>query len=271
MQQRNQIEIVVIPNDASGCIALDSLEAAIDKNTRLIAITHVPSQQGVVQPAAAVGAIARRHGLLFLLDASQSVGQLPVDVQVIGCHLLTASGRKFLRGPRGTGFLYVNRDVVAKLEPAFVDLHAAQWTSADSYALHPDARRFENFECYVAGKIALGVAVEYALDLGLEQIQQRIAGLSRYLRGSLESLPGITVHDPSGHDSGILTFSSATEEAQALHNRLRQAGINSGLAKRANALLDFSRRGLGNINRLSVHYYNTTEEIDQLIKVVNNS
>lgn len=268
MRKRLGIEINVIPNDESGVIDLDRLERGIDARTRLIALTHVPSQQGVVQPAAAVGEIARRHGLLYLLDVSQSAGQIPVDVQALGCHMLTGSGRKYLRGPRGTGFLYVNRETIAGLDPPFVDLQAAQWVTPDDFRLRDDARRFENWECYVAGKIALGVAVDYAVSLGMEAIQRRIGALSRTLHSCLESVPGVMLHDPPSHNIGIVTFSKQDVVAADLQARLRAAGINSGLAKRANALLDFSRRGLEDINRLSLHYYNTEEEIERLVKVL---
>ena len=164
--QRTGALIEVIPNDESGQISLDALRDRIDEHVRLIAITHVPTNGGLVNPAAEVGQVARAAGVLYLLDACQSVGQMPVDVATVGCDILSGTGRKFLRGPRGTGFLYVRHAVLDRLEPPFVDVHAATWTARDRYELRPDASRFENWETNYAARLGLGAAVDYALGWG---------------------------------------------------------------------------------------------------------
>jgi cysteine desulfurase / selenocysteine lyase len=188
-------EIVVVPNDNHGQIDVAALSRMIDERTKLIAITHVPTNGGLVNPAAAVGRVAKRAGIPFLLDACQSAGQMPLDVEVLGCDMLSATGRKFLRGPRGTGFLYVRKAMLEKLEPAFLDLHAAIWTSKDSYKLRPDARRFENWETNIAAKLGLGAAVDYALALGLGDIRSRVVSLAGSLRRRLADIPGVSVKE----------------------------------------------------------------------------
>ena len=271
MQRRRGVEIIIIPNDAEGRIDLEQLERSVDDRVRLICLTHVASQQGVVQPAAEVGAIAARHGILFLLDACQSAGQIPIDVRQTGCHLLTGSGRKYLRGPRGTGFLYVSSDVTRQLEPPFIDLRAASWVDESDFRIREDAARFENWEAFVAGKIGLAAAVDYALALGMPVINRRIATLAASLRHQLAAMAGVTVYEPLDEATGIVTFSVGSLSPEKLQAALRRSRINIGVSRKATAQVDFSRRGLTVINRASVHYYNTGEEIDRLLAAIAES
>jgi selenocysteine lyase/cysteine desulfurase len=253
----------VIPNDAYGQISVEALRQRLDERVKLIAITHVPTNSGLVNPAAAVGEVARQAGVLYLLDACQSVGQMPINVNHIGCDMLSATGRKYLRGPRGTGLLYVRRSVLERLEPPFLDLHAAEWTARDQFAIRPDARRFENWETNYAGKIGLGVAIDYALAWGLAPIWQRIAALASMLRTRLETLPGVIVRDPGAERCGIVSFTAARKAPAAIQQALAQHHINVAVSHLPSTRLDMEERGLSSIVRASVHYYNSEEEAER--------
>lgn len=260
--------VEVVPDDEHGQIDIAALRRMIDGRVKLIALTHVPTNGGLVNPAEAVGAVAREAGVPFLLDACQSAGQMPLRVDRLGCDMLSATGRKFLRGPRGTGFLYVRRAWIERLDPPFLDLHAARWTARDAYEVRRDARRFENWESYVAGRIGLGVAVDYALAWGLEGVGARVAGLAETLRERLAALPGVAVHDKGAVRCGIVTFTKAGEDAAAVQRRLRTQGINASVSTAAYARFDMEERGLPALVRASVHYYNTEDEVDRFCAAV---
>jgi cysteine desulfurase / selenocysteine lyase len=268
MRAAKGVEIVVIPDDPCGDIDLQALDSEIDERTRLVAITHVPTNGGVTSPVQDIGAIAKRHGAFFLVDACQSAGQLPIDVNEIGCDFLSATGRKYLRGPRGTGFLYARAETTAGLHPPFIDLHAATWTATDAYELRPGARRFESWERNVAGYLGLGAAVDYALAAGVDRIEERVCALAARLRTALSELSGVTVRDKGRRLSGIVTFSHDRLSADQITGRLRERGINTWICRSPATRLDHERRALPDLVRASVHYFNTHNEIDLLARAL---
>jgi selenocysteine lyase/cysteine desulfurase len=253
--------VEVVPDDEAGQLSVEALRQMADERVRLIAVTHVPTNGGLVNPAAEIGVVAREVGALYLLDACQSVGQMPIDVDEIGCDLLSVTGRKFLRGPRGTGLLYVRRAILDQLEPPLLDLHAAEWVAPDRYVMRDDARRFENWESNVAAKLGLGAAINYALDWGLEAIWARVSSLADTLRKRLGELPGVAVRDQGVVRCGIVSFTVEGADLMALQDALRAQKINVSVSPSAYTLIDMEARGLSSVVRASVHYYNTEEEI----------
>jgi len=266
--KRQGVNIEVVPSESDGSLSVEALEGMIDSRVKLIAVTHVPTNGGLVNPAAAIGRIARRHRITYLLDACQSVGQMPIDVQAIGCDLLSATGRKYLRGPRGTGFLYVRRELLPQLEPPMIDLHAAAWVAPDRYELRPDARRFENWESFIAGRLGLGAAVDYALHWGLDTIRDRVTALAATLRTELERIRGVQVHDLGAEHCGIVTFTKDGTAPATIQQSLHQQGINVSVSRASSTRLDMDARSLDAVVRASVHYYNDTAELDRFLSAI---
>jgi len=264
-QRRDGIIIEVIPSEANGETSVDALAEMIDESVKLVATTWVPTNGGLVNPAAQIGAITRSHGVPFLLDACQAVGQMPVDVEVLQCDFLTGTGRKFLRGPRGTGFLYVRRALLDSLEPAMIDHFAAPWVAPDRYELRGDARRFETWENAYALRAGLRAAVQYALDLGLDAIQDQAWSLAERLRTSLQAVPGATIRDIGDTQCAIVSFTVDGLDPRPTVALLRERGICIGASDPSSTLLDARKRLLPTVLRASPHYYNTTSDIDDLV------
>ncbi|MFB6098423.1 MAG: aminotransferase class V-fold PLP-dependent enzyme [Salinibacter sp.] len=263
--ERTGATVDVVPSNETGQVDVEALRSMMDERVALIALTHVPTNGGLVNPAAEVGAVARAADVPYLLDACQSAGQMPLPVDDLGCTMLSATGRKYLRGPRGTGFLYVERDWIERLEPPLLDLHAATWTAPDTYEIRPDARRFETWESHVAGQAALGRAVDYALDRGLDAIFDRNQYLARTLRRALSDIPGVTVRDQGRVRCGITTFTAEQMDASKIQTALRERDVNVSVSPPSSTRLDAEARSLPALVRASVHYYNTEAEIDRFV------
>jgi selenocysteine lyase/cysteine desulfurase len=275
-ERRRGVSIEAIPDDEDGQLSLRALARMLDDGRApvgLVAVTQVPTNGGLVNPVAEVGALCRQAGVPFLLDACQSVGQMPVEVDEIGCDMLSATGRKFLRAPRGTGFLYVRRSLLERLdrmgaEPAFLDLLGADWVAPDGYELRPDARRFENWESNLAAVAGLRAAVAYARSWGLDAIAERVGTVAESLRGRLGEIPGVLVRDLGRHRSGIVTFTVDSVAADDVQSLLRGQGINVSVSEPSSTRLDAERRRLPPLVRASVHYVTTDAELDRLTGAV---
>ncbi len=260
---RRGVRVVRVPDLPQGGVDPAALADAVERESPvLVSVTWVPTSSGLVQPAAEIGAICHERGVPYLLDACQAVGQMPVDVRTLGCDYLAASARKFLRGPRGVGFLYASPAVLeAGAVPLLPDMRGATWTDPDSFEPAAGARRFENWEFAHALSLGLGAAVEYALDLGLEDIRERAWGLAADLRRRLEGVEGVEVLDRGAAPCAIVSARIGGLDAEDVVAALRAEGINTSAVVRSSAVIDMDRKGARTALRISPHYYNTGAEI----------
>lgn len=267
LQQRQGVEVIRAESLPEGGVDPDHMKELIQKHhPRMVAVTHVPNNSGLIQNVEAVGQLCRQNDILYLVDACQSAGQLPLDVEKIHCDFLSATFRKFLRGPRGAGFLFVSdRVLMSGMAPVFLDLFSAQWVEADEYEPMPDARRFELWEKPYALVLGASACAEYATNLGLENIAKRVGELAAYCRQQLATIAGVRVLDKGPQLCGIVTFHVKGGDGQALRAALHEKGINNSAAPRFAALIDFDQKGVTWALRLSPHYYNTHEEMDVAI------
>lgn len=241
--------------------------ASIEENIRkyapkVVALTWVPTNSGLVQPAAEVGRICREHGVPYVLDACQAVGQLPLDVAALHCDFLCATARKFLRGPRGIGFLYVSdRALEQQRAPLYIDMRGACWQEADRYEIVADAKRFENWEFAYALVLGMGEAARYARSIGMAVIAARVRELAATLREKLCALPHVRILDRGAELCGIVTAEIKGHDAREVSQRLREEAINTSATLREYAVLDMDEKGAQTALRISPHYYNTETEL----------
>ena len=269
LERRCGIKLIVAPDRLEGGVDPDGLaELASEHRAKLVTLTWMPTNSGLLQPAAEVGQRCQQIGVPYLVDACQVVGQQPIDVGALGCDFLSATGRKFLRGPRGTGVLFVSDQMLeAGRYPLYLDLHGADWTDEREFVLQPDARRFENWEFNQSLLVGLGAAAEYAASIGLARIARRSADLAARTRRAAADR-GLRVLD-EGEDLGaIVTLDVGSHDGGALVDVLRQQKINTSSMDRTSAVLDLDAKGAQQVVRVSPHYFNTEAEIDRCIEAL---
>jgi selenocysteine lyase/cysteine desulfurase len=268
LARRRGVEIVRAPDAPEGGVDADEVRRLVSRRRpALVALTWVPTNSGLVQPVEDVGRICQEAGVPYLVDACQAVGQMPIDVQRIGCDYLAATSRKFLRGPRGVGFLYVSDTrLEAGAHPLLVDMHGATWVEADAFDLTPDARRFETWEFAYALVLGLGAAAAYALDVGLANARDRARELAAYARTRLAMVPEVRVLDRGPELCAIVTAAVAGRDAKEIKLALRARGINTSSPEREDAVIDMDEKQASSALRISPHYYNTKEEIDTAVE-----
>jgi selenocysteine lyase/cysteine desulfurase len=270
LARRRGVEVVRAPDAPEGGVDPEAVRKLVARRRpALVALTWIPTNSGLVQPVEAVGRICREADVPYLIDGCQAVGQMPVDVGRLHCDYLAATTRKFLRGPRGLGFLYASdRMLDAGAHPLLVDMHGATWTEADAFELTPDARRFETWEFAHALVLGLGAAARYALEVGLDTARDRARELAEYARGRLAAVPGVRVLDRGPELCAIVTVAVAGRDTQELKLELRRRGINTSSPHREDAVIDMDEKRADSALRISPHYYNTKEEIDTAVEAL---
>lgn len=263
-QERFGIDIEVVPSGPDGQVDLDAFERALDDDVAVVSLTHLPTNGGLINPAAEVGALTKRVGVPYLLDACQSIGQLDLDVAELGCDLLSATGRKYLRGPRGSGFLYASAEILPRLTPDHPDHHGAPWITPDRYEFREDARRFEYWEFNHAAWHGLGVAAEHAQSVGLDRIEATVKARGAELRTALTE-QGLPTFDIGAEQSGIVTTNVPNVDPAAVKAALAEQRISVSITSPSTTWWDATRRELTDMLRVSVHYTTTSEEIDQVV------
>jgi selenocysteine lyase/cysteine desulfurase len=270
LARRRGVVVVRAPDAPQGGIDPNAVRELIRRRRpALVALTWIPTNSGLVQPVEAVGEICRDAEVPYLIDACQAVGQLPIDVRALHCDYLSGTARKFLRGPRGLGFLYVSdRALSAGAHPLLVDMHGADWTDTDAFELHPDARRFETWEFAFALVLGLRAAAEYALKVGVESGGRRASELAEYAREKLGAVAGVRVLDRGPQLCAIVTVAIAGRDTTQIKLDLRARGINTSSPQREDAVIDMDEKQTLSALRISPHYYNTKEEIDTGVEAI---
>jgi selenocysteine lyase/cysteine desulfurase len=253
------VHIETIPSDEAGVLDVQALREMLDERVKLVSLVHVPTNGGLVNPVREVADAAHEVGALVLLDACQSIGQLPVRADELGVDVIAGTGRKWLRGPRGTGVLVVRER--AGLRPRLIDGRAAVWESSDRFSMERDAKVFELWEYGVAERLGLIAAGRYALSLGIEAISAEVISRAALARAALAEIPRVRVHDLGREQCGIVSFSVAGREAEQVRDQLWDRGVAVSVTYASSTRIDMTRRGLDKLVRASPHYFVSPDQI----------
>jgi selenocysteine lyase/cysteine desulfurase len=247
-----------------------SVRALLQRNRcRLVHVSWVPTNSGLVQDVEAVGAVCEEADVPYLVDACQAAGQLEIDVARLRCDYLSATGRKFLRGPRGIGFLYASDRALARGDhPLFVDMRGAEWTSPAEYRIADSARRYEDWEFAYALVLGLGAAARYAAEVGIGTARERSWMLAARLREGFAAIPGVRILDRGRTRCAIVTLAIDGRDAREVEREMKRRGINVNSSLREYGQYDFGEKGVDAALRVSPHYYNSEEEIEAAIEVL---
>jgi len=269
LARERDVELVIAPVDARRRVDAEALDVLLsDGRPTILSIAHIPTSSGLVEPVVEIGEVARRYGATYILDATQSTGHLKADVGEIGCDVLVTTGRKFLRGPRGTGFAYVNAGLGERLLPLAPDVRGAQWTAAADWELAPSARRFESWESAIAARLGFGTAIQEALDRGIDETEAWLCATGDALRTALAAVPGVELADPDGAVSAIVTFTVDGVSSHDVVQTLAERDVRVVSVPATHGQWDLGARGITSVVRASPHVYNDEADLSALLEGV---
>jgi len=268
LQERGvKLEVIGATNDC--LLRPEDFEAAIDKSTRLIATHQVSNSVGSIQPVEEIGKVAKENDVLFLLDAAQSVGHMPVDVRKIGCDFLAAPGHKGLLGPQGTGFLYFRKELGKELKPLLVGGGMVEEVGKDRVEFSKPPQIFDGGTPNIPGIIGLGRACDYVLDIGIERIEKRERELTESMM-KIAKIGNVSVYGPTDLNKrgGVVSFNVkglGHHDVASMLDELEKIAVRSG---HHCAQPTMKHLGVEGTVRASVHYYNLPDEVAKLVETV---
>ena len=267
LQERLGVRLVHAADKPEGGVDPQAVREVLrSSSARFVALSWIPTHSGLVQDVVEVGEVCEQFGVPFIVDAVQAVGQIPIDVNRLRCDYLVGTARKFLRGPRGIGFMYASSRALDRGDyPLFVDMRGARWTAPERFEIAPTARRYEDWEFPYALVVGMGAAVDYALRYSVAECGQRAFGLARRLRTGLEAIDGVQVLDRGHHQCAIVTATVRGWTGHDVKRDLGTKGINVVSTQKEFAMHDFAPRGVESAVRISPHYYNTADEVDAIL------
>ncbi|MBL7849941.1 MAG: aminotransferase class V-fold PLP-dependent enzyme [Cyclobacteriaceae bacterium] len=267
MERRLGVRLLRADSLPEGGVDVDNMRALMDAHKpRLVSLTHVPTNTGLVQPVEEVGKLCRERNILYLVDGCQSAGQIPVDMKKIGCDFFSGTFRKFLRGPRGAGFLFISDNILNQdIWPLYVDMRGANWTDPNEFTLRKDGGRFEDWEFPYGLVLGSREAVRYALNVGIAEIEKRNVALCAKVRDGLLDL-GLHILDKGKRQSSIITVNLPGKNPTEVLQQLRERKVNTSISYRGYAVIDYDAKGVTWGLRISPHYYNSEEEVSQLMQ-----
>ena len=268
--KKKNVEIRVSEIDTNGKICLSNLKKKIDKKTKIICVCHIASQSGNIQNVEEICKVSKKlnNKIIFLLDACQSIGHIKIDVKKINCDVMVGSGRKYLRGPRGTGFMYIKDSIKKNIRPSIFDSRSCVLKKMKTILYKKNL--FETFEFPPALIIGLSESLSYLNKLGIKKIEKKIKNLSIYFRKKIKKINSVTVYENPLLLSGINTISVEKKPVEKIHKYLLKKKILTSICTTSTSYHHFEKMNVKKLLRISFHHYNTRKEIDYLVEVLND-